>query len=105
MLIDESLPVELADELSQFEVKTVHAQGWLRLKNGILLRMAVALPSISMTSRVNNGSALKESPCRVVERCLLTPIAEMIVTRRVPEGRRVLSIGAENGRLSIEFRS
>jgi len=42
VLIDESLPVELADELPGFEVTTVHAQNWLRLRNGALLRAAVA---------------------------------------------------------------
>ena len=41
MLIDESLPVELADELPGYEVATVHKQGWIRLKNGVLLRAAV----------------------------------------------------------------
>ena len=40
-LIDESLPVELADELPGHDVVTVHKQGWLRLKNGALLRSAV----------------------------------------------------------------
>jgi hypothetical protein len=40
-LIDESLPVELADELPGHDVVTVHAQGWLRLKNGALLHSAV----------------------------------------------------------------
>ena len=40
VLIDESLPVELADELPGFDVTTVHKQGWLRLRNGVLLRAA-----------------------------------------------------------------
>jgi hypothetical protein len=40
-LIDESLPIELADELRGHDVVTVHKQGWLRLKNGALLRSAV----------------------------------------------------------------
>ena len=41
VLIDESLPIELADELPGYDVSTVHAQRWLRLKNGALLRVAV----------------------------------------------------------------
>ena len=41
VLIDESLPVELADELPGIDVTTVHAQRWLRLRNGVLLRAAV----------------------------------------------------------------
>jgi hypothetical protein len=42
VLIDESLPVELADELPGHYAVTVHQQGWLRLKNGVLLRAAVS---------------------------------------------------------------
>ncbi len=42
VLIDESLPVELADELPGHDVVTVHKQGWLRLKNGVLLRAAIS---------------------------------------------------------------
>lgn len=42
VLIDESLPVEVADELPGFDVATVHAQHWLRLRNGVLLRAALA---------------------------------------------------------------
>ena len=41
VLIDESLPVELADELPDFDVATVHGQDWLQLRNGVLLRAAV----------------------------------------------------------------
>ena len=41
VLIDESLPVELADELPGCPALTVHDQGWLRLRNGVLLRAAV----------------------------------------------------------------
>jgi hypothetical protein len=42
VLIDESLPVELAAELSGCDAVTVHDQGWLRLRNGVLLRAAVS---------------------------------------------------------------
>jgi predicted nuclease of predicted toxin-antitoxin system len=43
VLVDESLPVELADELPSFEnTSTVRAQRWLGLRNGVLLRAAVA---------------------------------------------------------------
>lgn len=41
LLVDESLPIELADELIGHEATTVHAQDWLQLKNGVLLRSAV----------------------------------------------------------------
>lgn len=42
VLIDESLPVELAAELYGCDAVTVHDQGWLRLRNGVLLRAAVS---------------------------------------------------------------
>jgi len=41
VLIDESLPVELADEFAGYDVSTVHREHWLTLKNGALLRLAV----------------------------------------------------------------
>jgi predicted nuclease of predicted toxin-antitoxin system len=41
ILIDESLPVELADELPFDDVSTVRAQRWPGLRNGVLLRAAV----------------------------------------------------------------
>ena len=41
VLIDESLPVEIVGELPGFDTVTVHAQGWLHLRNGVLLRAAV----------------------------------------------------------------
>jgi hypothetical protein len=41
VLIDESLPVELADELPGCYAVTVHDQDWLHLRNGVLLRAAV----------------------------------------------------------------
>lgn len=42
VLVDESLPVELADELFPHDVSTVRAQRWTGLSNGILLRAAIA---------------------------------------------------------------
>lgn len=40
VLLDESLPVQLAFELSEFEVRTVRQQHWTGLSNGELLRKA-----------------------------------------------------------------
>lgn len=40
VLVDESLPVGLALELTDFEISTVRAQRWLGLRNGVLLRAA-----------------------------------------------------------------
>jgi predicted nuclease of predicted toxin-antitoxin system len=42
VLVDESLPIELADELPFENISTVRAQDWLGLRNGVLLRAAVA---------------------------------------------------------------
>ena len=41
ILIDESLPALLAAELEGFDVSTVRRQGWIGLRNGVLLRAAV----------------------------------------------------------------
>jgi hypothetical protein len=41
VLIDESVPRHLAPELPGHDVSTVRAQGWSRLRNGVLLRAAV----------------------------------------------------------------
>ena len=40
VLLDESLPRDLAPHLAGHDVATVHAQGWAGLKNGALLRAA-----------------------------------------------------------------
>lgn len=41
VLVDESLPVGLAAELTGYDVSTVRTQRWLGLRNGVLLRAAV----------------------------------------------------------------
>jgi predicted nuclease of predicted toxin-antitoxin system len=41
ILIDESLPIELADELQGHAVSTVRQRRWHGLRNGVLLRAAV----------------------------------------------------------------
>ena len=41
VLVDESLPIALAVELTGHDVSTVRAQRWLGLRNGVLLRAAV----------------------------------------------------------------
>ncbi|MBV9496009.1 MAG: hypothetical protein JOZ54_17310 [Acidobacteria bacterium] len=47
-MIDESLPVEIAAELPGHDAVTVHSQGWLRLKNGVLLRAAVSAGFVAL---------------------------------------------------------
>ncbi len=41
ILVDESLPRQVAAELPGLDVSTVRDQGWLGFKNGVLLRAAV----------------------------------------------------------------
>lgn len=41
ILLDESLPIAFAAEITGHEVSTVRAQRWLGLRNGVLLRAAV----------------------------------------------------------------
>ena len=41
VLVDQCLPRHLAAELTGHEATTVRAQGWLGLRNGVLLRAAV----------------------------------------------------------------
>ena len=45
VLIDESLPQRIAEELPEHEVSTVRQQRWTGLRNGVLLRSAVAAGS------------------------------------------------------------
>lgn len=40
VLLDESLPRQLARELSRYEFRTVQQQGWSGLENGVLFRRA-----------------------------------------------------------------
>jgi len=42
VLLDESLPHELAPELTGHEVQTVQGRGWAGATNGALLRLAVS---------------------------------------------------------------
>ena len=43
ILLDESLPIELRDELPQHAVRSVQEMGWCALKNGELLGRAADL--------------------------------------------------------------
>ena len=53
ILLDESLPRKLAQELSGHEVQTVQKQGWVGLKNGELLRRANAEFEVLVTGDQN----------------------------------------------------
>jgi len=53
ILLDESLPIELRDELSQHAVRSVQEMGWSALKNGELLRLAADRFDVFVTADQN----------------------------------------------------
>ena len=53
ILLDESLPTELRDELQQHAVRSVQEMGWSALKNGELLRRAVGQFEVFLTADQN----------------------------------------------------
>lgn len=53
ILLDESLPRRLAQDLSGHEVQTVQGRGWAGLKNGELLRVANAEFQVLLTGDQN----------------------------------------------------
>ena len=50
ILLDENLPIELASMLAGFQVSTVLQQGWLGVKNGVLLKLAEEHFDVFVTS-------------------------------------------------------
>ena len=53
ILLDESLPIELRDELPQHSVRSVQEMGWSALKNGELLRRAADQFDVFVTADQN----------------------------------------------------
>ena len=53
ILLDESLPRTLAQDLSGHEVQTVQSRGWAGVKNGELLRVASAEFQVLLTGDQN----------------------------------------------------
>ena len=53
ILLDESLPIELRDELPQHAVRSVQEIGWSSLKNGELLRRAADQFDVFVTADQN----------------------------------------------------
>lgn len=53
LLLDESLPRQLARHLEGHETQTVQRQGWAGLKNGVLLRAAAAEFDVFLTGDQN----------------------------------------------------
>ena len=50
ILLDESIPIDLGDELPQHSVRSVQEMGWSALNNGELLRRAVDQFDVSVTA-------------------------------------------------------
>ena len=53
ILLDESLPIELRDELPQHSIRSVQEMGWSALKNGELLRCVVVQFDVFFTADQN----------------------------------------------------
>ena len=53
ILLDESLPIELRDELPQHCVRSVQEMGWSALRNGELLRRAAEQLNVFVTADQN----------------------------------------------------
>ena len=53
ILLDESLPIELREELPQHSIRSVQEMGWSALKNGELLRRAVGQFDVFLTADQN----------------------------------------------------
>ena len=53
ILLDESLPIELRDELPQHSIRSVQEMGWSALKNGELLRCTVGQFDVFLTADQN----------------------------------------------------
>lgn len=59
ILLDESLPRQLAQELPGHEVQTVQKRGWAGLKNGDLLRIASAYAENKVRTHAGRGCRLR----------------------------------------------
>jgi hypothetical protein len=53
ILLDESLPIELRDELPQHDVRSVREMGWSGVKNGNLLSRAIDQFDVFLTADQN----------------------------------------------------
>ncbi len=92
ILLDESLPRKLAQELPSHNVKTVQKRGWAGLKNGELLRIASAEYQVLITGDQNMSyqQNLANLPIAVI---VLVAVNNRIETLRplVPDLLRVLT--------------
>ena len=79
ILLDESLPIELRDELPQHSIRSVQEMGWSALKNGELLRRAVHHFDVFVTADQNlqYQQNIKNLPIAVAvlgAQCVLVPV-------------------------------
>jgi predicted nuclease of predicted toxin-antitoxin system len=99
ILLDENLPVRLADALPGHEVETVVGLGWAGITNGELLRRAAdsfdAL--LTMDKQLERQQSVRTLPFGVV---LLVAASNRIADRQplIPELRRMLE-GVQPGTL------
>jgi predicted nuclease of predicted toxin-antitoxin system len=92
ILLDESLPRKLAQELLGHEVQTVQRQGWAGLKNGEFLRVASAEYEVLITGdqNISYQQNLAKLPMAVVVLIALNNRIESLLPL-VPELLRVLA--------------
>jgi predicted nuclease of predicted toxin-antitoxin system len=92
ILLDESLPRKLAQELLGHEVQTVQRQGWAGLKNGELQRVASAEYEVLITGdqNISYQQNLAKLPMAVVVLIALNNRIESLLPL-VPELLRVLA--------------
>ena len=92
ILLDESLPVELRDELPDHDARTVQAMGWSGLKNGELLARAADSFDVLFTADQNlpHQQNIRKLPIAVV---VLAARSNRIQDLRplIPELRSALS--------------
>ena len=92
ILLDESLPRNLAQELPGHDVQTVQRRGWAGLKNGELLRIAGTEYQVLITGDQNLAyqQNLTKLPIAVVVLVALNNRIESLIPL-VPELLRVLT--------------
>ena len=92
ILLDESLPRKLAQELPGHEVQTVQRRGWTGLKNGELLRVASAEYEVLITGdqNISYQQNLAKLPMAVVVLIALNNRIESLLPL-VPKLLRVLA--------------
>ena len=109
ILLDESLPIELRDELRQHSVRSVQDMGWSALQNGELLRRAVDQFDVFVTADQNlqyqqNIKTLPIAVAVLVARSNRIPKLLELVTKLGRDVRIVVGpVRRRAGRIEPEF--